>query len=42
LDQILTPLGLGGSLACPTANSENSAVHCTTEAPYPLLLAYTP
>jgi hypothetical protein len=42
LDQILTPLGLGESLACPTANSENSAVHCTTEAPYPLLLAYTP
>ncbi len=42
LDQIMTPLGLGESIGCPTANSANSAVHCTTEAPYPLLLAYTP
>jgi hypothetical protein len=42
LDVIMTPLGQGEELACPTANHENSAVHCTTEAPYPLILAYTP
>jgi hypothetical protein len=42
LDQITTPLGLGESLACPTANNANSAVHCTAEAPYPLILAYAP
>lgn len=42
LDQITTPLGIGESTACPTANSANSAVHCTAEAPYPLILAYAP
>jgi hypothetical protein len=42
LDSIQTPLGIGEALACPTANSANSAVHCTAEAPYPLILAYAP
>lgn len=42
LDYVMTPLGLGESTACPTANGANSAVHCTTEAPYPLVLAYAP
>lgn len=42
LDYVMTPVGLGESTACPIANNENSAVHCTTEAPYPLVLAYAP
>jgi hypothetical protein len=42
LDRIQTPLGLGEALACPTANQANSAVHCTAESPYPLILAYAP
>jgi len=42
LDYVMTPLGLGESTACPIANNANSAAHCTTEAPYPLVLAYAP
>jgi hypothetical protein len=42
LDSIQTPVGIGEALACPTANHANSAVHCTAESPYPLILAYAP